>query len=147
MFFGPFWFRIGGSLGDAVSRPQKEIAPVISGPTDQTRPLPPPDTTPQLSNAEEEAEAVFSAFGAKIGLGLEIPLIKKSYVGIEVAYLYTDLHEFENNDLSNIEIPKLSRSPNRSIFNRLLFPHPPDVKGRRFHGDLVTALFLIGINF
>ena len=143
IIFGPFYFRSAGSLGDAFKK--KEFAPVIKGATGGAPPAVPEPA--ELTNEERETEKPFSAFGAKLGLGLEIPLIKKSYIGIEIAYLYTDLL-FENSaELHKIKDPKLSHPHNRTIFNRLLQPDRPEVKGRLFHGDIVTALFLIGVSF
>lgn len=141
IIFGPFYFRSSGGL-DNIQRP--EFAGVIPGPTDTTQPVSAP--APDLTQEERRQAETFSAFGVKAGLGLEVPLIKKSYIGIEIAYLYVDL-QFEGEDLSSIDIKKVSHSTSRSFISRLQYPEAPALSGRRFYGDIVTGMVFLGLNF
>ena len=140
IIFGPFYFRSSGGLEDIQ---QAEFAGVIPGPTNTAQPAPAPQP---LSQEERRQAETFTAFGVKAGLGLEVPLIKKSYIGIEIAYLYVDL-QFEGEDLSSIDVKKVSHSTVRSPISRLQYPEAPSLSGRRFYGDIVTAMFFLGLNF
>ena len=122
--FGPFWINIESKFSKAETRSN---IPVISSPS-LSNPIP---RTPPLSELEKEAVSSFTAFGAKIGLGFELSLIKQSFMGMEIAYLYTNL-QHENEDLSGLNLPPIVYNSNQNLIDRLQFPNRPQVKGYRF---------------
>ena len=140
--FGPFWIRIKSNIprGPTVQR--------IVTPGNTTIPPQDPNQNPSLSREEIQTVPTYSAFGAKIGLGCEIPLIKQSFMGLEISYLYTHL-QHENQDLSGLEsrLPTVNYNPNQNLIERRQFPNRPQVRGFRFFGDLIDVIVFFGINF
>ena len=143
--FGPFWINLKNQLPQS-STPQK--IGIITTPNPKTDPPQNPETpTPKPGNLEKEAVGSFSAFGAKIGLGFEMPLIKQTFIGAEISYLYTNL-EFENEDLSNWRnLPPINYNPNQNLITRRQFPNRPQTASFRFFGDLMNLIILFGVNF
>lgn len=134
--FGPFWINIKSRIPKVTS-----AIPISETPS--------PGNTPPPSTSQEELSALqsFNAAGIKVGLGIEFPLIKQSFVGAEITYLYTVL-EHENQDLSGIAFPPPNKqNSNQHLMDRLLFPNRPEVNGYRFFGDLVNIIILFGVNF
>jgi len=143
LVFGPFWLSIGKhNINDVQSQPSP-INTNLQGPTPQEG-NPASSATPVLDAAVLGGN--FTAFGFKLGAGLEIPFVKQTYIGLEVSYLYTNLDQ-ENKDLSTSRIQVTRNNPNKTFFDRLIFPDTPQVKGYRFYGDMLTALFVFGVNF
>lgn len=145
LIFGPFWISIKPDLSKI---PRTQRVNVITNPTPNPNLNPNPPTSAPFSNDDFKAVSSHSAFGAKIGLGLEIPLIKQSFMGLEVSYLYTNL-EHENKDLSLFKknIPPPNYNPNQNLIERLQFPNRPQLSGYRFFGDLIDITILFGVNF
>ena len=145
--FGPFWLSIRNPIP---SRPPTQNIPVVQSPTGpQTNPQvrQPPTNPPRVnSNLERQSVRPFNGFGAKIAVGFEIPLIKQTFIGAEISYLYSNL-EFEATDLSSLDLPTLQQSPSQSIFTRRQFPNRPQRSGYRFYGDLANLVILFGVNF
>ena len=81
-----------------------------------------------------------------MAFGFEIPLIKQTYMGLEISYLYTNL-EFENQEIPSETLPPLKQNPNQNFFMRRQFPNRPQVKDFHFEGDLVNFTLLFGVNF
>lgn len=148
IIFGPFWLNINGyNNNPATFPPTNPVQPPGGVPPDSI-PLTPP-TTPgggEPTSIEESQVFDFSSFGAKIGLGIEIPLIKQTYLGLEIAYLLTDLY-LEREDLSGFESTAPTVAPAGNFLSWRVFPHTPYVKGWQAHGDMMTAIFLLGVNF
>ncbi|MGI9548815.1 MAG: hypothetical protein ACR2M7_02395 [Bdellovibrionales bacterium] len=140
--FGPFWFFVTNyKLKEAKSKYTPTINTELEGATPQ-------GTNPALNAATQSDDTLLGdhkAAGFKLGLGIEIPFVKQTYIGFEVAYLYAPL-DFENQDLSDTVI-QTSTNPNKTFFDRLIFPDTPQVEGYRFYGDMVTSLFIFGVNF
>lgn len=138
--FGPFWINIKSQI----PRLPPPSIPITNAPTD------PSVSTSQnnlnLSLQELTALSSWNAAGIKVGAGLEVPLIKQSFVGVEISYLYTVL-EHENQDLTLLDLPPSNFNPNQSLLDRLLFPNRPQVEGWRFFGDLINIVILLGVNF
>ena len=135
---GSFWIQLKGNL--------ESLAPQASG---GSIPLENPATAGGgggISAQALRAQKPFSAFGGKVGLGFEVPLIKKSFVGMEAAYLYSNL-QFENEDLSSYNFPPAEPPSRSNILEKLRYPKKPEVKGWRFFGDLFNVFFVLGINF
>ena len=155
IIFGPFWLNINGYINNPAALPP--VAPIPppnlpgqppAGTPPDSIPLTPP-TTPgggEPTSIEESQVFDFSAFGAKIGLGIEIPLIKKTYLGLEIAYLLSDLY-LENENLSAFESTAPTVAPAGNFLSWRIYPHTPYVKGWRAHGDMMTAILLLGVNF
>ena len=143
IIFGPFWMNIKSSLP---KKPEKAVIPLRENPT-ETNPVVPPNTP--LSPLERQAIASFDSVGVKLGFGFELALIKQSFIGVEVSYLYTVL-QHENEDLSPLKenLPPLpDYNSSQNLFQRLQFPHRPEIKGYRFYGDLINLTLLLGVNF
>ena len=144
--FGPFWLNIKHNIPKTATA---SPAPASPPPSAQQAPANIPLSNPSSNPSTQEIKALdsFNSAGLKIGAGIEFPLVKKSFAGIEISYLYTVL-EHENEDLSLLELPASSSpSPNQPLFDRLLFPNRPQVVGYRFFGDLANFSVFIGINF
>ena len=135
--FGPFWIEVKYELFNGSGT--RSNIPIISQPTN-------PQTSPVNKSNDKAAVGPFRAFGAKLGLGVEIPLIKQSFIGAEVSYLYTNL-PFENADLSGLNSTPISNNPNQFLIQRLQFPNRPELSGYRFLGDLLNFFILFGVNF
>ncbi|MCY4512204.1 MAG: hypothetical protein OXB86_00785 [Bdellovibrionales bacterium] len=153
IIFGPFWLNITGYNNNQPPSYSPLLPPAAPGqaPTGEVPSValaPPSGESNGEPNSVEESQVFdFNAFGAKIGLGIEIPLIKQTYLGIEIAYLYSNLY-LENEDLSGFEPSSSTVSQAQNFLNWRIFPHPPSsVKGWRAHGDMVTGIFLLGVNF
>ncbi len=141
IIFGPFWFKITNPNIKDVSNKQN-IPTNLPGATPQSNVRQPPST---LNNTDISTLSDFTSIGFKLGVGVEVPFIKKTYLGFEMAYLYTNLQN-ENTDLSNIKItPNIPT--NKTFFDRLIYPDTPEVKGYRFYGDTITTLLIFGVNF
>ena len=141
LIFGPFWIN---TKSDIPRSPVAQRTDITTTPTDPSQT---PFQNPSfISQEERRAVPSYSAFGAKIGIGCEIPFIKQSFIGLEIAYLYTPLY-LENEDLSSLVLPPVNYSPNQNFFERLQFPNRPQLEGYRFFGDLITAVILFGVNF
>ena len=147
--FGPFWLSIKHPLSSA---PPSQSLPIINSPSPTPAPTPggdqpvPNQSPTPNSNLERQAVRPLNGFGAKFAVGFEIPLIKQTFIGAEISYLYANL-EFEASDLSGLNLPPLRRSPNQNIFLRRQFPNRPQVSGYRFYGDLANLIILFGVNF
>ena len=153
IIFGPFWLNIKHQIPRVPT-----IAPVEQNPgqipgqnflQEPVIPAQNPGQDPINPNPGSEERAALSSFnaaGLKIGVGIEFLLIQRSFMGVEISYLYTDL-EFENRDLSQQTFPPLSRNPNQTFIEKLQYPNRPQLKGYRFFGDLVNAVVLFGVNF
>ena len=148
VLFGPFQLNVRSSLppspqGLSPRSPTQDVQTPEQA-TQETNETP-QNTT--LSRQERQAIASYNSAGIKIGFGFELALIKNSFFGFEVSYLYTVL-QFENEDLSILNLPPLPQSNNnQSLLQRLQFPNRPEVRGYRFYGDLLNIGFLFGINF
>lgn len=145
VIFGPFWFRIQNYNVPPQQAPAIPITPPTNSPSGVANPNPVTPVVP-ITSLELKNQEAFSAFGAKFGVGLEVPLIKQSFLSLEASYLYTNL-DFENRDLSRLNIKPSQQSPYRSPLDKLVYPDAPEVKGYRFFGDLFQVLILVGINF
>ena len=157
IIFGPFWLNISGYNNNLPPLPTTPTTPTPLPGQEQTPPAngevpsipldPPPGGNGEEPTSVEESQVFdFSAFGAKIGLGIEIPLIKQTYLGLEIAYLYSNLY-LENEDLSGFESTSSTVQRARNFLNWRIFPHTPYTKGWRAYGDMVTGIFLLGVNF
>ena len=151
IIFGPFWLNITGYNNNLSSSPLPAPPKAQAGPGNvPTVPLDSPTASPETDggtpNIEESQVFDYSSFGAKIGLGIEIPLIKQTYLGLEIAYLYSNLY-LENADLSAFESTSPPVAPAGNFFSWRIFPHTPYTKGWRAYGDMVSAIFLLGVNF
>lgn len=153
--FGPFWMRVKQPLHQLIQSTGNIQFPVVTPsqqPPQNTGTTPPSaGTTPPPQNISNEAlKAVPShgSLGVKIGLGFEMSLIKQSYIGMEVSYLYTKL-PWEEEDLSKFShaFPPVKHTPHRNFMERLQFPHRPQVEGYRFIGDVMNVVISLGINF
>lgn len=151
--FGPFFLRIKLPIIDS---PQI-IAGTPGGPPpiaiglsvqNQFQGAPQNTVAPPTRNKEEQhLTGDHTAYGLKIGLGVEIPLIKQVYMGLEANFYYANLL-FENEDLSDIQLAKAEPAPYYTILDRLLTPpQPPNLNGLRFYGDLFNTMLLLGVNF
>ena len=139
--FGPFWLNIKAHIPQ-ISAPQP--IPLIQNPAQSPgQAIPPLDP---LTRDEKQALASYNAAGVKAGLGLEIPFIKQSFIGVEVSYLYTVLQN-ENEDLSTLNLPPPNYNPNQSLIEKLQFPNRPQLEEYRFFGDLMNIIVLFGVNF
>ena len=139
MIIGSFWIQLKNKLSPTAQQ--------------QNIPLSNPEGTSAnqgLLNAQElKSQEAFSAFGGKVGLGFEVPLIKKSFIGMEIAYLYTNL-EFENENLSSdkFDFPEIRNTPTSNLLERLLYPKRPKLDSKyRFSGDLFNVFVVLGVNF
>ena len=154
IIFGPFWLNLygyrnlpphqgAGAPTATADKPAVSLAP----PAGATPTAPSTDPNQPPTELEDTQVFDFSAVGAKIGLGVEIPLIKQTYIGLEVAYLFSNLY-LENTDLSLFE--SLTNSTNATYKNfiaRRIYPDIPYVKNWRAYGDMAVAVFLLGVNF
>ena len=154
IIFGPFWFNIKPDLSkipkfqkNANSTPTQSPNPT-QDPNSNPNTIPIPTQNPSLTKDELDAVPSHSSFGAKIGVGCEIPLIKQSFIGLEVSYLYTNL-QHENQDLSHASagFPPPNNNPNQNLIERLQFPNRPQLSGNLFFGDLINVVILFGVNF
>ena len=139
--FGPFWINIKTRIPQT-SDPRH--IPLIQTPAQspgQTAP-----TSDPLTQEEKQALASYNAAGVKAGLGLEIPFIKQSFIGVEISYLYTVL-QHENEDLSLLELPPPNYKSNQNWIEKLQFPNRPQLEKYRFFGDLLNIIILFGVNF
>ena len=144
LIFGPFWLTVGGYDVQNAQPTPTAVSTNVNGPT----PTSSIGSSPPVAPPSAEEVATLSAsksFGFKLGVGAEVPFVKQTYLGVEVAYLYANL-DFENEDLSNLDI-KTVNAPNKTFFDRLIFPDTPEVKGYRFYGDMLTTVFIFGVNF
>jgi len=124
------------------------IGPFWSNIKSQIPQIPDATATPDqaATSLERQAAQSWPSIGIKLGTGLEIPLVKQSFIGLEISYLYTVL-EHENQDLSQLNLPPARYNPNQNLMNRLLYPNRPQTTGFRFFGDLINFVFLLGVNF
>ncbi len=140
IIFGPFWLNIKYQLP-----PSATSAPIPIGAA-------PPSQNPRAAQAnisaeERQALSSYNSAGLKAGLGIEFPLVKQSFIGVEISYLYTVLYH-EDEDLSQLNLPPPPRSsPSQTLMERVRFPNRPQVKGYRFFGDLAHLIILFGVNF
>lgn len=153
IIFGPFWLNITGYNNNQPALPTTpSLPPPGQTPTEEVPSVPlgpgPGGSEGDPTTIEESQVFDFSAFGAKIGLGIEIPLIKQTYLGLEISYLYSNLY-LENEDLSGFESTSSTTAPRtaQNFLSWRIYPHTPYVKGWRAYGDMVTAFFLLGVNF
>ena len=148
--FGVFSHKITPDLNRAAPSAPGTVPSVISTvPTAQAVPAPYiSGNTPQpLSSEEKGLVSIHQKMGVKIGVGVEIPIIKQAFIGVEMAYYYTDLL-FENDDLSNSYVAASSGNAYRTILDRLLIPPSPrNLQGNRFFGDMFNTAVLLGVNF
>ncbi len=141
--FGPFSLKIGNyNIQDAQTK-QPAVPTNLPGSTPtglNNQPQSPPNSSDVSTLGD------FKSIGFKLGVGIEVPCIKQTYIGAEVSYLYTNLDHFENADLSDLTVNTVN-TPNKTFFDRLIFPDTPQVKGYRFYGDMINVLFIFGVNF
>ena len=170
VIFGPFLMKISNFFPEElfstpVVPPPIQTSVPTPGEPSQTINTAPVPTTPgegQLSplTPEEQANAkAHSKVGAKIGLGLEIPFFKQTFIGIELTYMYLPL-PFEARNLEGLQdivtsqnptlsLPRTqSASKKRHFLARAIEPEiPSNIHQKRFFGDLVQGVILVGINF
>lgn len=160
--FGPFLMKVSKFFHELAIQSAANSPPVSSPIEDpesqgETQNIPPPPTkntnplSPQaLLNIED-----FSRVGAKIGLGVEIPLFKQTFIGFEISYSYVYL-PFQNENLSYLDDIYTSISPlntqqsqvKRNFLDRAILPDKPtNIPHRKFVGDLINGIVILGINF
>ena len=152
VILGPLWFKIKFQPGEEEqeSTTQPQGPPIIS--TQPTNQIPvtttPVGTIPSPLDTEEiNTIADHDSLGLKIGLGFEIPIIKQSYIGIEMSYYLTTLL-FENENLSELTLAKVSPPPYYTILDRILTPsQPANLEGIRYFGDMFNTTVILGVNF
>lgn len=144
VIFGPFWLNMKFQIPKPKQSAPPGQIPINTNPTNPNPIQNNPD--PNLSQLERQAADSYNSAGLKVGLGIEFPFIKQSFLGFEVSYLYSVLY-YENDDLSNQNFPAQNYNPNQTLIQRLLFPNRPQVKGYRFFGDLVNLVIVFGLNF
>ena len=148
VIFSIFSHNINPDLTSS-SAPRSTALPIISAvPTSQAlTPTTPSGNNSPLSQEERRFVSAHQSYGVKIGAGIEIPIIKQSFMGIEMAYYYTNLL-FENEDLSNTRLAPTAGNPYITILDRLLIPPSPrNLQGNRFFGDMFNTAILLGVNF
>ena len=169
VIFGPFLIKISNFFPDKFFS-EPVVPPAVQTPVSSTpsptqtinaTPVPTSVGTPNIPfNPEEQANVKpHSKVGAKIGLGLEIPFFKQTFIGIELTYLYLPL-PFEARSLEGLRegiitrypklsIPRTQSAPKKRHFlARAIEPEiPNNIHQKRFFGDLVQGIILIGINF
>ena len=185
IIFGPFWIKVTDFYPDRLfppSRPGVSTSPTAQTTTQtatgqqtpegtpgatstlpcnpQTDICPPPRSPGNLPTPEEQKNTKpHSKTGFKLGLGFEIPLFKKIFIGFEISYWYLPL-PFEEEDLTGvqkIDIPDHNSPPpllttqaprKRNFLAQAIEPTAPsNLRGKRFFGDMVNGIFIIGINF
>ena len=141
MIIGSFWIQLKNQLSPSAAQQAIPLSNTPDGAGTSQEGL--------LSAQELKSQEAFSAFGGKVGLGFEVPLIKKSFIGMEIAYLYTNL-EFENENLSSdrFDFPDIRNTPTSNLLERLLYPKRPKLDSKyRFSGDLFNVFVVLGVNF
>ena len=138
---GPFWFRDSSPIPEGVEVEDSSKPPIISGATETTE--------PDQANLDKERETVsaYSAPGFKIGLGFEAPLFKQSFIGAEVVYLYTNLNFENQGGLETKNFPEAQTKKYRYVYEALIYPNRPELKGAVFSGDLIDFKIFLGIDF
>ena len=106
-----------------------------------------------LTQQEKENISSESSTGFRLGAGVEIPVFKQVFAGLEINYSYVPL-PFQNRDLSQISKFNFSKpsdhKPQRSFLQKAVEPDPPVATGidqRRFVGDMVSVFMTLGVNF
>lgn len=100
-----------------------------------------------VGSSELQATQTYKSFGLKFSFGFEIPIIKQTFMGMELFYFYTNL-EFENDsNLHEKNLPSLPRNFHNTLIEKRQFPDRPQVKGYRFFGDIAGLIILFGVNF
>ena len=144
--FGPFWFKVRPELTRARTPAPVQI-PVSNTPSPSPTSTPTPNPVSSLTIEERESVAELNNLGIRIGAGLEIPLMRQAYLGIETSFYYVNLL-FENQDLSGIVRVPSQPVPYHTILDRILVPpQPHNLSGIRFYGDMVNTVLLLGVNF
>ena len=149
IILGPFWLGLDGYDSYKIASNTRSL----NAPPNPSVPSVALDR-PQLSPDDGEhvdPETVFdlSYLGMKIGLGIEIPIMKKTFIGLELAYLYSPLF-MENEDLSQYAGAQApSKNPRYDTWlQKRIYPNKPEnVQGWRAFGDMATATVLLGVNF
>ena len=158
--FGPFLMKVSNFFHELAIQ-QVSTPPLARIPDPETLkegeniPLPEtggatPPTPQELLNIED-----FSRVGARIGLGIEIPLFKQAFIGFEISYSYVKL-PFQDQNLSFLDdiytstAPLNTQQPNvkRNFLSRAILPDKPtNIPQRKFIGDLINGIIILGINF
>ena len=152
LIFGPFLLKVRGfaeGLPAAGPAPPKVVTAPAAGGAGEP-PKPPPAggkfTKGELDNVKEHSKA-----GFKAGLGIETPLFKKAFIGLEISYSYVPL-PFHGQDLSFLQkggfLARPKSGQQRSWLARLVEPAPPlSLQGKRFNGNMINGILILGINF
>lgn len=172
--FGPFLMKVSKFFDDLAIKAASNNTPFVSPPTqtggnsfhcDPSTEICPerenPDT-PTLTPQNDPPTALellnikdFSRVGARVGLGVEIPVFKQTFIGFEISYSYVHL-PFQNQDLSFLDDIYTSVNPvstrqatvKRNFLQRAIVPDKPtNISSRIFIGDIVNAIMILGINF
>lgn len=158
--FGPFLMKVSKFFHELAIQ-QVSTPPLAPIPDPETlkegAPIPLPetgDTTEKLTPQELLNIEDFSRVGARIGLGVEIPLFKQTFIGFEISYSYIHL-PFQNQNLSFLDDIYTSTAPNtqasnvkRNFLSRAILPdRPTNIPQRKFIGDLINGIIILGINF
>lgn len=162
IIFGPFLMKVSSFYPEGAISPKLAVPIITSGPT-----APSPDegtapaanTLPSAATPEEQLNTkAESNIGAKLGLGLEIPFFGKTFLGLEISYLFLPL-PFEGKDLrqlagiregsGSVNLPTSQQNRFKKDFlSRIREPETPsNFQQKRFFGDIINAFLLIGINF
>ena len=161
IIFGPFLMKVSNFYPEGAIPPKPFVPTITTGPTPTpdegtapaTNPVPSVATPEEQLNTKKE-----SNIGAKLGLGLEIPFFGKTFLGLEISYLFLPL-PFEGEDLGTLAIIRESSgavglstpqqsSSKKDFLSRIREPETPsNFQQKRFFGDIINAFLLIGINF
>lgn len=159
--FGPFLMKVSKfhhnvAIQAAFNTPPQAPSPLQDPESQEESSLPTPAQDPPLTPLERLNIKDSSRVGARVGLGVEIPVFKQTFIGFEISYSYVQL-PFQNEDLSRLDTLYTSVNPTfstqqitvkRNFLQRALVPdRPTDIPSRTFIGDLVNGVIILGINF